>query len=408
MTSSPLHSSGTTPPLKGLPRLRLSDLATAFAEAARSYEEFLDGIVDYSVGDDIAFSSAAAIAQFHEICTAMRAKLEDMQSLFNNQMAEAEKACRTRIEISAGNGEIVTTSEFLIDPTRSLRGRTNSATVWDVTQRLRDYIGNWNCAKREELSQELRDAFHEWFPPVARLGAQSSESHEIARYIFRERVSACRVKGKATSGSAAARRFRVEGFLTIAWKHLRDPSFFKDKRPADHDLRGFQPEIYFEVDPDSQWWTLNNVDVPNGLNSVENLHYNIDGCMLLTPSFVRKEVTDSEIILAIQPKPNGPSTNWHFEFSFGSEQTAEEAYTKTCALSRLSRRGDSANEKPLSWYQMSLLFEAEAWTDLAWIFVYGDLLTVMNNLTVGKVTQLLEKLGAKCESERFCVNLRVG
>ena len=202
------HPSRLRPEAQGLTRLRLSDLATAFAEDARSYDDFLDRIV---ADDGIAFSSAAAIARFHEVCTSMRAKLEDMNSLFSNQMAKAEEACPTRIEISAGNGEIVNTQKFLIDPTRPLRCGTNSATVLDVTRRLRDYIGSWSCAKREELGQELRDAFRKCYPPVPRRGAQSSSSecHEGARYIFRERVDAT---------CSASRLFRVPGFLTIAWE----------------------------------------------------------------------------------------------------------------------------------------------------------------------------------------------
>ena len=167
----------------------LGDVATSFAESARSYDDFLGTLTvtenrtSASGGSSsLKFTSASQIEKLRSFTTDLRAQLDKMESvLIENAIL------KTRVEVTAPNGDcILAGEEFRLDA-GEVSGPGSGPTVEDVTMKLREEIEAWRKEQQAELVGALVDAYEEWFPAVVVQGRAPVELRStLPSFISRE------------------------------------------------------------------------------------------------------------------------------------------------------------------------------------------------------------------------------
>ena len=212
----------TTPAPSGLASTStLGDVATSFAETARSYDKFVEAT-------NFSFTSAADIAKMHTLSSALRKQLKEMDDVLKAHSAAAKVA--TRIEVTSPDGDtILSTGEFSVDASGA-EGSSGSM-VKDVTGKLRDMIRAWRQEKRAELFQELLGAYEGWFPPwsvsteIIRKPYGSLSKEYVCREIAHYRV-------RAVDPFKRQPEALIEGTLSIQWIEEDDEAHYIVDPPA--------------------------------------------------------------------------------------------------------------------------------------------------------------------------------
>ena len=181
---------------------RLGDVATSFAETARSYDEFVEAT-------NFSFTSASDIAKMHTFSSALRKQLKKMGGILKLHSSAAKVA--TRIEVTSPNAETILSTDG--PPVDASGAAALDAAVEDVTLKLREKVRAWQQEKRAELFQELLDAYGEWFHPIRPrhegwVGGAQRQSMMIEE-VYRVRV--VDPSGQRERGDI------LEGNLNIQW-----------------------------------------------------------------------------------------------------------------------------------------------------------------------------------------------
>lgn len=357
----------------------LGDIATSFADSARSYDEFLASLTDSSARSgesrSLKFKSAAEITTMHTFSTALRAQLKKMESVLD---AHSDAAMlKTRIEVTSSNGETVfSADDFKVDVGGAVAGSgeggdgarlpsDRSVRVKDVTEKLRAAVLSWLEDKRQdELYPELLGAYEQWFPVVSKSG------EFVSREIFSEPV-----RGQLGCVSFG------EGTLNVRWNVHQHAHIGSHGSPGLAPIPVQPPDITFE--PHGGVGVLRR-------NSLLGLATSVGRRSVVFPADLQNSMSVDSRGQLLLVNANGATVG--FELVRGGTERAHEICGMIQKLFSFSEQVNGPQFRVISEQGAGMSSEMSMELDHL-------VDVVLDSILDGKCTELINKLGAKWERE---------